>query len=193
MWLLPTGSLARCQRKHFMRLVWMKAQDEGRERDEKDMGEMLHQLQVGDEAGDADFVFTCGLTMEPFRDPVISPDGNSYERSALIEHLHKVLFSLSLCSGCLSICLFGSRRSSPSPSSGKHMHVLDQLVARTWYQVCAAGFPLNSACGFVQVGKFEPVTRNPLQANQLISNTRLRQATQQYLDDHPWAWKECIS
>lgn len=45
----------------------------------------------------------------------------------------------------------------------------------------------------VQVGQFEPVTRRPLQASQLVSNTRLRQATQQYLDDHPWAWKECYS
>ena len=66
-------------------------QDQGRERDEKDMGEMMQYLQAQDEAGDADFVFTCGLTMEPFRDPVITPDGNSYERSALVEHLHKVL------------------------------------------------------------------------------------------------------
>lgn len=67
-------------------------QDEGRERDEKDMGEMLHQLQSRDEAREADHVFTCGLTMEPFRDPVITPDGNSYERAALVEHLHKVRF-----------------------------------------------------------------------------------------------------
>ena len=49
------------------------------------------------------------------------------------------------------------------------------------------------ACGCVQVGQFEPITRRPLQAEQLVGNTRLRQATQQYLDDHPWAWKECYS
>lgn len=69
-------------------------QDQGRQRDEKDMQEMLLQLQTRDQAGEADFVFTCGLTMEPFRDPVVTPDGNSYERAALMEHLHKVLFLL---------------------------------------------------------------------------------------------------
>jgi hypothetical protein len=70
-----------------------EVQDTGRARDEKDMGEILQQLQARDEASDADFVFTCGLTMEPFRDPVITPDGNSYERGALIEHLNKVCCS----------------------------------------------------------------------------------------------------
>ena len=48
-------------------------QDKGRERDERDMGEMMEFLQAQDTAGDADLVFTCGLTMEPFRDPVITP------------------------------------------------------------------------------------------------------------------------
>ena len=70
-------------------------QDQGRARDERDMGEMMEELEALDEAGDADFVFTCGLTMEPFRDPVITPDGNSYERCALVEHLNKVCYYAS--------------------------------------------------------------------------------------------------
>lgn len=27
--------------------------------------------------------------MEPFRDPVVTPDGNSFERTALMDHLQK--------------------------------------------------------------------------------------------------------
>ena len=34
--------------------------------------------------------FCCVLTFEVFRDPVVAPSGNSYERSALEEHLRKV-------------------------------------------------------------------------------------------------------
>lgn len=34
--------------------------------------------------------FCCVLTFEVFRDPVVAPSGNSYERSALEEHLKKV-------------------------------------------------------------------------------------------------------
>ena len=34
--------------------------------------------------------FCCVLTFEVFRDPVVAPSGNSYERSAIAEHLKKV-------------------------------------------------------------------------------------------------------
>jgi STIP1 family protein 1 len=34
--------------------------------------------------------FCCVLTFEVFRDPVVAPSGNSYERSALEEHLKRV-------------------------------------------------------------------------------------------------------
>ncbi|CAK0784570.1 hypothetical protein CVIRNUC_007774 [Coccomyxa viridis] len=37
-----------------------------------------------------DNAFTCRLTMEVFREPVITPSGLSYEQSALQEHLSKV-------------------------------------------------------------------------------------------------------
>jgi hypothetical protein len=34
--------------------------------------------------------FCCKITMDIFRDPVITPSGITYERSALLEHLRKV-------------------------------------------------------------------------------------------------------
>lgn len=48
-------------------------------------------------AGEPASAFTCPLTMEVFRDPVMAPSGLSYERSALLEHLRKV--SSSFCKG----------------------------------------------------------------------------------------------
>ena len=45
-----------------------------------------HGLQASEPAS----AFTCPLTMEVFRDPVMTPSGLSYERSALVEHLRKV-------------------------------------------------------------------------------------------------------
>eukprot|EP00191_Tetraselmis_sp_GSL018_P012367 CAMPEP_0177620224 /NCGR_PEP_ID=MMETSP0419_2-20121207/26758_1 /TAXON_ID=582737 /ORGANISM="Tetraselmis sp., Strain GSL018" /LENGTH=69 /DNA_ID=CAMNT_0019119701 /DNA_START=437 /DNA_END=646 /DNA_ORIENTATION=- len=43
-----------------------------------------------------------------------------------------------------------------------------------------------------KVGAFDPVTREPVNASQLVTNIDLRSATHQYLDDHPWAWAECM-
>eukprot|EP00892_Ulva_mutabilis_P011858 jgi/Ulvmu1/9044/UM005_0137.1 len=105
--------------------------DLGREKDEVVVKRLMYDLQEQDAADEADHVYTCTLTMEPFRDPVVTPDGNSFERTALLDHLRKV-------------------------------------------------------------GEFEPLTRNPLTVEDLIPNQRLRMATQQYLDQHPWAWGECI-
>lgn len=75
--------------------------------------------------------YTCPLTMEVFREPVITPAGFSYERGALLEHLAKV-------------------------------------------------------------GKFDPISRTPLAEHEVVPNISLRNATQQYLDEHPWAWGECV-
>lgn len=80
--------------------------------------------------GEPAAAFTCPLTMEVFRDPVMTPSGLSYERSALMEHLRKV-------------------------------------------------------------GEFDPITRKALKANQVMPNIALRNATLQYLQEHPWAWAEC--
>eukprot|EP00877_Chromochloris_zofingiensis_P003028 jgi/Chrzof1/12726/Cz07g05110.t1 len=74
---------------------------------------------------------TCPLTMEVFRDPAVTPSGQSYERSALLEHLAKV-------------------------------------------------------------GKFDPLSRAFMSESDVRLNVGLRNATQQYLDEHPWAWGECV-
>ena len=65
-------------------------QDEARARDERDFAEVFSLAQHVDNGEDTDTAYTCTLTMEPFRDPVCTPDGNSYERAALQDHLSKV-------------------------------------------------------------------------------------------------------
>ncbi|EFJ41795.1 hypothetical protein VOLCADRAFT_67840 [Volvox carteri f. nagariensis] len=82
-----------------------------------------------DVAVEAPSQFTCPLTMEIFRDPVVVPSGRSYERSALLEHLKKV-------------------------------------------------------------GRFDPISRQPLSEEQLVPNVSLRAAIELYLEEHPWGWGE---
>jgi STIP1 family protein 1 len=43
-----------------------------------------------DTRGEVPSAFTCPLTMEVFRDPVVSKSGHTYERAALTEHIAKV-------------------------------------------------------------------------------------------------------
>mmetsp|Transcript_22023 Transcript_22023/g.56420 ORF Transcript_22023/g.56420 Transcript_22023/m.56420 type:complete len:273 (+) Transcript_22023:399-1217(+) len=95
------------------------------------MAEVFRSVAKEDEVGEIPNAYVCRLTMDIFRDPVMTPSGLSYERSALMEHLHKV-------------------------------------------------------------GKFDPVTRQATAPGQLVTNLGLRSATHQYLDDHPWAWSECM-
>jgi len=52
-----------------------------------------HNLKAGEPAA----AFTCPLTMEVFRDPVMTPSGLSYERSALVEHLASCMHNVLLC------------------------------------------------------------------------------------------------
>eukprot|EP01018_Ginkgo_biloba_P011103 Gb_14150 [translate_table: standard] len=66
--------------------------------------------------------------MDILRDPVITPSGITYEKSALLEHLQKV-------------------------------------------------------------GEFDPVTRAPLKANQLIPNFAIKGAVRSFLRDNGWAFK----
>lgn len=82
-----------------------------------------------DAPGEPPDEFTCRLTFDVFRDPVVCPSGQSFERSALQEHLHKV-------------------------------------------------------------GKFDPVTRDPLRPEQLVRNHGLRAAAHAWLDEHPWAYAD---
>lgn len=80
---------------------------------------------------EVDGAYTCRLTMEIFREPLISTSGLSYEATALQEHLNKV-------------------------------------------------------------GNFDPVTRKPLTAAEVVPNLGLRAATEHYLSEHPWAWSDVI-
>ena len=47
-------------------------------------------MRTQDTKGEPASPFVCRLTMDVFREPVVSPSGLSYERSALLEHLAKV-------------------------------------------------------------------------------------------------------
>ncbi|MCO5590987.1 hypothetical protein L7F22_044963 [Adiantum nelumboides] len=69
----------------------------------------------------------CKITMDLYRDPVITPSGVTYEREVLLDHLDKV-------------------------------------------------------------GKFDPLTRQPLDPNQLTSNLAVKEAVRSYLAEHGWAY-----
>ncbi|XVE72691.1 hypothetical protein DITRI_Ditri11bG0059100 [Diplodiscus trichospermus] len=90
--------------------------------------------QVFREAGEADIpsevpdYLCCKITLDIFRDPVITPSGVTYDRAVILDHLQKV-------------------------------------------------------------GKFDPITREPLDQSQLIPNLVIKEAVQAYLDKHGWAYK----
>ena len=68
-----------------------KLQERGqRSRIEQDLKAVFDRVAHRDKEDEADGAYTCTLTMEPFRDPVMTKEGNSYERAALLEHLKKV-------------------------------------------------------------------------------------------------------
>ncbi|XP_019232489.1 PREDICTED: E3 ubiquitin-protein ligase CHIP-like isoform X2 [Nicotiana attenuata] len=68
------------------------------------------------------------ITLDIFRDPVITPSGVTYERAVILDHLDKV-------------------------------------------------------------GKFDPVTREPLKPSQLVPNLALKEAVHAFLDKHGWAYR----
>ncbi|MCD7459544.1 hypothetical protein HAX54_041224 [Datura stramonium] len=70
----------------------------------------------------------CKVTLDIFRDPVITPSGVTYERAVILDHLQKV-------------------------------------------------------------GKFDPVTREPLRASQLVPNLAIKEAVHAFLDKHGWAYR----
>lgn len=41
-------------------------------------------------------------------------------------------------------------------------------------------------------GCLVPYCRSPMSESDVAPNVGLRNATQHYLDEHPWAWHECI-
>lgn len=70
----------------------------------------------------------CNITLDIFRDPVITPCGVTYERAVILDHLQKV-------------------------------------------------------------GKFDPVTREPLHQSQLVPNLAIKEAVRAYLESHGWAYR----
>ncbi|KAI3829868.1 hypothetical protein L1987_03998 [Smallanthus sonchifolius] len=70
----------------------------------------------------------CKITLDIFRDPVITPSGLTYERAIILDHLEKV-------------------------------------------------------------GKFDPITREPLHPSQLVPNLAIKEAVGAYLEKHGWAYK----
>ncbi|KAL8143804.1 hypothetical protein V2J09_016836 [Rumex salicifolius] len=70
----------------------------------------------------------CKITLDIFRDPVITPSGITYERAIILDHLQKV-------------------------------------------------------------GKFDPVTREPLSQSQLITNLAMKEAVRAFLAKHGWAYR----
>eukprot|EP00898_Chlorokybus_atmophyticus_P004423 jgi/Chlat1/4982/Chrsp32S04966 len=90
--------------------------------------EMLKDATANDTPGQVPDYLCCKLTMDIYREPVITPSGITYEKAVLLEHLRKV-------------------------------------------------------------GHFDPVSRAPLSAEQLVPNLGIRDAVQGYLEEHPWAYK----
>lgn len=43
-----------------------------------------------------------------------------------------------------------------------------------------------------RVGKFDPISRTPMTESDVVANVGLRNATKHFLDEHPWAWHECV-
>ncbi|XP_074563430.1 E3 ubiquitin-protein ligase CHIP isoform X2 [Curcuma longa] len=100
--------------------------------------ERLQQLQYleevfikageDDQPKDVPDYLCCQISLDIFRDPVITPSGITYERAVLLDHLQKV-------------------------------------------------------------GKFDPVTRVPLEQHQLVPNLAVKEAVQSFLNRHGWAYK----
>lgn len=55
-----------------------------------ELQELFQECRDALQPGEPASAFTCPITMEVFRDPVMTPSGLSYERTALLEHLKKV-------------------------------------------------------------------------------------------------------
>ncbi|CAD5192230.1 unnamed protein product [Musa acuminata subsp. malaccensis] len=91
--------------------------------------EVFNKAAQADQPTEVPDFLCCKITLDIFRDPVITPSGITYERAVLLDHLQKV------------------------------------------------------------VGKFDPVTREPLDPHQLAPNLAIKEAVQAFLDEHGWAYK----
>ncbi|GKD18681.1 E3 ubiquitin protein ligase CHIP-like protein [Tanacetum coccineum] len=101
----------------------------------------------------------CKITLDIFRDPVITPSGLTYERAVILDHLEKV-FVLSAFS-------------FDSPPERDPLYTINEV---------------NFGLGFL-VGKFDPITRETLLPSQLIPNLAIKEAVEAYLEKHGWAYK----
>lgn len=117
-------------------------QDTGQERDERDLKEILDIAAKADAVGDADHAYTCVLTMEPFRDPVTTPDGNSYERSALLEHLKQVRCHHCKCLKTRTLVTV------PAARARRRMRTEQRAVRRHMMAVCS-----TAACSHERRGE----------------------------------------
>ncbi|OVA05821.1 U box domain [Macleaya cordata] len=92
------------------------------------LGQIFNKAAEADTPVEVPDYLCCKITLDIFRDPVITPSGVTYERKVLLDHLQKV-------------------------------------------------------------GKFDPITREPLDQRQLIPNLAIKEAVRVYLNEHGWAYK----
>ncbi|XP_009761945.1 E3 ubiquitin-protein ligase CHIP-like isoform X1 [Nicotiana tabacum] len=92
------------------------------------LGRVFRKAAEDDTPTEVPDYLCCKITLDIFRDPVITPSGVTYERAVILDHLEKV-------------------------------------------------------------GKFDPVTREPLKPSQLVPNLAIKEAVHAFLDKHGWAYR----
>lgn len=92
------------------------------------LSRVFHKAAEYDTPTEVPDYLCCKITLDIFRDPVITPSGFTYERAVILNHLEKV-------------------------------------------------------------GKFDPITREPLFKSQLVPNLAIKEAVRAFLDKHGWAYK----
>ncbi|XP_060180875.1 E3 ubiquitin-protein ligase CHIP [Lycium barbarum] len=92
------------------------------------LGMVFRKAAEDDTPSEVPDYLCCKITLDIFRDPVITPSGVTYERAVIVDHLQKV-------------------------------------------------------------GKFNPVTREPLKESQLVPNFAVKEAVHAFLDKHGWAYR----
>ena len=86
---------------------------------------------------------------------------------------------------------------TPSGLTYERAVILEHLQKVTWFACFTFSvecFPLQwSQCAIIQllkqVGKFDPITREPLDPSQLVPNLAIKEAVEAFLDKHGWAYK----
>lgn len=142
---------------------------------------MFSEQEARDSPGEFSNAFACRLTLEPFREPVVSTSGLSYERSSLLNHLQNV----SGPANQQDLTYLRVRRFQHARCSSRRIYRVETCVQRDcgcWY---GAQQVIRFAAPVPQVGKFDPVTREPLVEGQVRLNLGLRAATQEYLVSPP--------